>query len=194
MKKRSLACITILLLSLMILRIYYINKDVQVPIEKYYDVSEVVPFENDYTRNSDEIINGYTAKVLGAELIPIKEFYKTYLKVEDFSEETFAKYYYIVKVSFGNTTNLEGINTGISLANTSLVGTNYYMVIDSQVFSMLNPDMPGISFSLKLDSEKELLLPYAVVPSTHTDKKGFLKDPPKLQITEYPNRKLLAIS
>ncbi|WP_314064899.1 DUF5028 domain-containing protein [uncultured Vagococcus sp.] len=194
MKKRSLACITILLLSLMILRIYYINKDVQVPIEKYYDVSEVVPFENDYTRNSDEIINGYTAKVLGAELIPIKEFYKTYLKVEGFSEETFAKYYYIVKVSFGNTTNLEGINTGISLANTSLVGTNYYMVIDSQVFSMLNPDMPGISFSLKLDSEKELLLPYAVVPSTHTDKKGFLKDPPKLQITEYPNRKLLAIS
>lgn len=176
------------------IRFYYLNSSVPVSNTKSFQKGEEVPFEKDYTISADERIDGYTVKVLESKILPVKEFYTKYnLMDTTLLEDVFTKYYYLVKVSFANKDNQSGTKSGVNLTQIVLAGTNYYMVVDSQVLSLLNPDLPGMGFSLRPNSNKEVYLPYAVIPSTHTDYAGFKKDPPKLQITEYPNRKIINV-
>ena len=86
-----------------------------------------------------------------------------------------------------------GTERGISLDLIPLVGTHYFMMIDYMAFELLNPDMPGPSFSLKKGTEKEIILPYAINPDVHTDVRRMQKDPPDLQLSEYPRRKLISL-
>lgn len=46
------------------------------PILKTYSMQEPVPYESDYFRRSDNILDGYTITVLNAEIVPYEEYAK----------------------------------------------------------------------------------------------------------------------
>lgn len=193
-KKWGVAIVILCILCIAGIRFYFVNRNLKLPSIQEFVKGSTVPYENDFTFSSEECISGYSVKVLDSEILPVKDFYQKYdIPITELGEDLLTKYYYTVTVSYSNDNNNSSTMTGVNLSNTSLIGTNYYMVIDSQIFSLINPDMPGIGFSLAPETSKKLILPYAVVPSAHTDYEGLREDVPKLQITEYPHRKLLEI-
>ena len=102
-KKKIVIGIMICLLIGSGIRIYALNKKAERQKKEYFQVNETVEFGRDFNNSSDSIIDGYTVKVLGAELFSMKEFYKNYNLVsedEELAEDTAVKYYYVVKALF----------------------------------------------------------------------------------------------
>lgn len=194
LKKIIILSASVCLVILVVLRVYYLNRDVKQSVIRHYKIGEVVPLEKDFNQTSQDINEGYTVQVREGELLDLKTFYQKYnLAAGQLAEDVFTKYYYVIRVNFANTTDETRTDVGMDLTQFYLYGLTYFMVIDMQVFSLLN-DIPSPAFSLKQNSEKEILIPYAVRPDGHTDRKGMLKDSPNLQITAYPQRKLLAVN
>jgi len=171
-----------------------VNQNVKLPIEENFSKGEVVPFGDDFNTNADEIASGYTLQVLDSEILPVDEFLEKYDNSGEIVADGFTEYYYLVKVSVGNVNNRDGTESGISLDQIPLVGTNYFMLMDYVVFELLNPDMPGSSFSLQLGTKKEILIPYAINPQVHANYRRLQNDTPKLQLTEYPHHKLITLN
>ena len=186
-KKKIVIGIMICLLIGSGIRIYALNKKAERQKKEYFQVNETVEFGRDFNNSSDSIIDGYTVKVVGAELFSMKEFYKNYNLVsedEELAEDTAVKYYYVVKV-------------GVNLSAMTLVGTDYSAVVNQMSYELINPDMPkGLGFSLLQGTSREVLIPYAIIPDNiaANEKKAYetLKEnPPMFQITSYPVKKLI---
>lgn len=193
--KKILLWISVLCcIGVMSVRFYYVNKNADVPQTMIYEKGDRVAYEKDFTDDATECIEGYSVIVKDSVLVPVEEYYKEYLKVDFVPEDdSFTKYYYIVKAEFRNENNRAGETMGVNLAQTPLVGKNYMMVVSYSTFTQLNPDLQGLGFSLREGTSYEILLPYAVVPETSADYDTLSSNPPMLQITEYPHRKLLKI-
>lgn len=82
---------------------------------------------------------------------------------------------------------------GIAINNLTLVGQNYYMIPDDYTFGLINPNMPGTAFSLRAGTSLEMVIPYEIVTSVHTSVENIKKHKPKLQLTEYPHRKMIVL-
>lgn len=175
-------------------RIGIVNHNLDLPKVQVYEKGQTVEYGDDFTSDATECINGYSVTIKDAKLMTTKEYYENYLH-QKFSEEidSMTKYYYVIKAEFHNKDSEPDTTRGVSLEQTPLLGVNYMMVIDYSTFTELNPKLEGLGFSLRKNSSFEVLLPYAVIPHSHADYKTLIKDPPKLQITEYPHRKLLKI-
>lgn len=189
-----MSIIVLCLVIVFSLRFYEVNRNVKTAIVQEFPVGEIVPFGNDFNNSPDENMNGYALQVLSSEIVSVDEFNEKYNPSNEEVVDDLTEYYYLVNVSFENFNKMQDVENGVSLDVISLVGTNYYMTIDYAVFQMINPDMPGTSFSLKPESSKKMILPYAVVPEVHADSNGLRKDPPKLQMTEYPHRKMIDLN
>ena len=58
--------------------VIYTNVRAERPVVKTYYMNENVPYEDDYFRRADNILNGYSATVLGYEIIPYDEYAEKY--------------------------------------------------------------------------------------------------------------------
>ncbi|MFP3154665.1 DUF5028 domain-containing protein [Lachnospiraceae bacterium ZAX-1] len=195
MKKRIVVFAVILcLLSGFAVRFYYVNRHVELPIVQEFLQGEIVPFGNDFSDAAGDSAPGYTLQVLDSVLFTISEFLDQYDSEHEMVADGFTQYFYLVKISVGNIDNTQGEESGVSLPLIPLVGTNYFMMIDYPAFKVLNPNMPGLDFSLQPGTTKEFLLPYAINSDVHTSYRRLQKDILKLQLTEYPHRKRIALN
>ena len=193
MKKKILILLVIALTIIWGVRFYIVNKDINPPIIQVFQKGVEVPIEKDFFYYSSEDMDGYTVTVLDAELVPAEEFLQGY-DAGDQAEllGNFTDYIYVVKVSFGNQYNPFINEKGVNLGFYYLIGTDYVLSLDDTCYQLANPDMPGTSFSLQQESSMELILPFTVM-SDLTSHKHILEDPPKLQITLYPSKKLIEL-
>ena len=75
-----------------------------------------------------------------------------------------------------------------------LVGTNYSVILSPDMFRAVNPDMETASFSLRLGTEMEMWLVFQIIPGNIPEYEHIVKNPPMLQITQYPRQKLIRIT
>ncbi len=198
MKKRRIIflLIGVCLICLFAIRVYFVNRDVPSQVVKEYAKGETVPFGNDYTTSSEQIIDGYTIKILDSEILSVSNFRKKYhLTEEDLNGQyAFTEAYYVVKTQFANVDNQAGEKMGISLLNLMLVGKNYMVMFSAPPYQKLNPNMPiGGGFSLRPGTDMTVYITYPIISGNTPDISELRKHPPKLQITAYPTRKLLDI-
>ncbi|MCL2083305.1 MAG: DUF5028 domain-containing protein [Oscillospiraceae bacterium] len=175
------------------IRFYFVNQNIDIPTVQVFRKGIEVPLEKDFFDSSDEDMNGYTVTVLDAELMPVEDFLQRY-EAEDQTEilGNFTDYIYMVRVSVGNHNNPFIDEKGVALQLFELKGVDYILTLEDICYQASNPDMPGASFSLRQGTNMELLLPFNVM-SSQTGIKHILNKPPKLQISAYPNQKLIEL-
>lgn len=193
-KKRMIGFIiaAFLLVLLYVLRVVSINRNAQKTETYTYELGEIVDFENDYVDGMEECIPGYAVQVLGYELVDTRELYQRYHigEVDDYTL-TNTPFYCLLKVRFYNNDSDLGEQGGLMLSRYSLMGDNWMTMISENMFCTMYPDMPGISFSLREGTAMELELPYPITRNEGCTKEDMKIHPPMLEITEYPNRKVL---
>lgn len=187
-----------MVISLLVLgwaaRVYSINANLDLPQKIVYPIGEIVPIENDYFDYEFEDMDGYSVQVLRSELVSAKEFLDRYNAGDRLSElGPYSDYVYAIEITVTNTNNPYTNEKGITLLLYNLVGKNYILSIDNICFAISNPHMPGLSFSLQQNASKTILLPF-IVMGWQNDYNNLLKNPPMLQITQYPHQKMLEIA
>lgn len=193
MKKKRI-CAAIVALCLVVLygiRVYAVNVDVKLPIRQVFQKGEVVPFGKDYNISTGDRSQGYTIQVLDSKIMSAKDFCTKY-KMDDMK---LVKYYYMVKLSVENVSNKNPGKEGVSLGLAMLFGVDYTLITSPEANMTMNPKLPPTtSFSLPLGTKLELWIAYELIPGVTPSYGKLLKDPPLLQITQYPHRKLLRLS
>ncbi len=175
------------------IRFYTVNQNIDTPIVQTFPKNVEVPVGKDFFVNSDEDMDGYTVTVLDAELMSVDEFLQRYNAKEQAEIlGTFTDYIYAVRVSVGNQDNAFVDEKGIALGLYHLKGTDYVLSLEDICYQAANPDMPGTSFSLRQGTSMEMLLPFSVM-SLQTSIKHVLNAPPKLQISLYPQQRLIEL-
>jgi hypothetical protein len=175
------------------IRFYFVNKDVDIPIVQRFPKGEDVAIGKDFFDRSDEDMDGYTVKVLGSELLPVKDFLKRYdAEGQVDTLGIFTDYIYVVPVSIANETNPHGDKKGIAARYYCLQGTDYILSLDDTCFMLANPKMPGSSFSLRKGTRMDMLLTFEVLSRT-TSIQHLKDDPPSLLITQYPHQKMIRL-
>ena len=132
MKKKKVG-ISIIILCLVVvfgLRFYDVNRNVKTSIIQEFSVGEVVPFGDDFNNSPDENMNGYALQVLSSEIVSVDEFNEKYNQSNEEIVDDLTEYYYLVHVSFENSNKMQDVENGVLLDLISLVGTNYYIIID----------------------------------------------------------------
>ena len=180
-------------LTLFSIRVFMVNTDIKRAVVKEYNEHEVVPFGSDFNDNSGDCLDGYTLEVLDNEFLPVDEFLEKYNLSDKFTPDEAPEYFYLVRVSGGNIDNMEGTERGLAIYYLTLTGTNYFILPDENAFEVLNSGFPGIAFSLRPGTTKEFLLAYAVDPDICSNYKRLPETKPRLQLTEYPNRKMIKL-
>lgn len=193
-KKKIIGILAVIILACgFCVRVNFVNTNIAMPVTKEYQKGEKVPYEKDYTNQPEESIDGYSITVLDSELLTTEAFYKKYSLSEQEISGLTTKWYYVVKVSFANENNQSGTAMGISLYNTSLVSKTDYAMVDYGPYSLLNPDMPGLGFSLTPGTDKEVILTYPITSTAYDDMDDIKNANFQLQITQYPVRKMINI-
>ncbi len=193
MKKKRIcaAVIAFCLIVLYGIRVYAVNADVKLPIRQVFQKGEVVSFGKDYNISTNDRSQGYTIQVLDSKIMTAKDFCQKY-KIDDMG---LVKYYYMVKLSVKNVSNKNAGKEGVALGIAMLVGTDYTLIASPEENMLMNPELPPmLSFSLELGKRTELWIAYSLIPGATPSSEQILKDPPMLQITQYPHRKLLRLS
>lgn len=191
-RKYVMTVLALMLIVSYVARVIIVNKNAQVTPTYTYEMGEIVDFGNDYIDGIEECIPGYAVQVLGYELVDTKELYERYNmgEVEDYALAN-TPFYCLLKVRFYNNNSDLGENGGLMLQRYSLMSENYMTMISENVFCTMYPDMPGIAFSLRKGTSMELELPYPITRNEGCTKEDMKMNPPMLEITEFPNRKML---
>lgn len=198
MKKKRMffLFVSVCLICAFAVRVYFVNRDVSALPIKEYKKGEVVPFEKGYSVDDREISEGYTIQILDSEVLPVEDFREKYnLSEGDLEGQyNFTNAYYVVKTKFANVNNQEGEEQGISLLSLPLVGKNYMVIFNAISYPHLNPTMPiGGGFSLRHGTDMTVYLTYAIITGNAPDIEELRRNPPQLQIAEYPIRRMLDI-
>lgn len=188
-KKVYIAILVLCLITAYGARIYAVNTDDKLPESKIFDVGVCVAYEKDYNISEGDMCDGYTVQVLESKVMTGDEFFEEY----DAVNMGMATHYYMVKLAVENVSNEHVGEQGVALGLAMLVGTNYSVIPSPDMFRAVNPGMPAQSFSLRRDTRKEVWLVYSIIPGNMPGYEHIKEDPPKLQITQYPCRKLLEI-
>lgn len=190
MKRTIIIVLTILLAAGWGVRFYWLNKSADKLNIQTFKRGTTVPVGKDFFDVADEDMDGYTVKVLDASILTSEKFLQKYNATDQRKElGNFTDYIYIVHVVIGNRNNPYGTQKGIGLTQYILKGTDYILTFDEFSYQLANPNMPGASFSLSQNTEKEFTLTFSVTELTSY--KHLKDDPPKLQISLYPTQKLL---
>ncbi len=108
-----------------------------------------------------------------------------------YTNETFSEYMYLVNVRFKNINNQYDNNAGINLGQYILQETSYINFIDQEAYGLIN-DFDSIQFSLRINSEKEFIIPFQI-DSFYIDKNQLKKGNPQLVISLYPHKKVVEL-
>lgn len=172
------------------MRVKAVNSDLDVSEIKVYDKGEKVPYEKDFTQISVYGCEGYSIEVLDKHIYTSEEFLNEF--DVNVAEGKHYDYYYTVDVRIYNDNENMDTEHGINLWNIYLKSTNDFIVSEAELTTQIS-SLPGINFSLKPQSEKDIILVYALNDISYRNIEEVKKTEFKLMITEYPVMKLLCI-
>lgn len=175
------------------IRFYWVNHNVEKPVFQSFPKGTAAPFEKDFFDDANVNAEGYTAKVLGASIVPAMDFLKSYHAADQTDLlGNHTDYVYVVRVLFANQSSANKEMQGIGLRSYGLKGTNYFLTFDEGLYQLANPKMPGSSFSLRPHTEMEVVLTFSFISAV--DPYELVQNsPPQLEISQYPTQKLLAL-
>ena len=192
MRKKRIAAVVIMLclIGLYGARVYAVNADISTPGRQVFEKGETVLYGTDYNISEGDSCEGYIVQALDSRTLSAEEFSREY----DVKDMGIADAFYMVKLSVKNESNQHVGEQGVPLGMSMLVGTNYSIIPSPALFQTVNPYIPAMSFSLKTGTEKEVWLVFQLISGSTPDAEYLEEHPPMLQITQYPNQKLLRLS
>lgn len=209
--KRSIFVIGgVLVIAFVIVRIWNVNQAIDIPPIHIFNMKEEVAIERDKFLDDYENMDGYTVTVKEAEIIPYDEYLRKYDYEEDSDKRlfepddfSFPEMIYDLHVTIKNTNRTDNPNeeSGIAFLNYHLIGTDFLLQINSELYGIANPKMADLdnylmSFRLRPDSEMDFHLPFYFSPSsifTPIQVNAIKKDDVYLTVSKYPNAKLILI-
>ena len=160
-KKITIVVLCILIFCVWAFNIYRVNSTVErVPV-KVHPMEQWVEYGDNFYDKARENRNGYSVKVVDAEVVGFDEFLK-HNNISVYKDEELFKpeYIYDVTVIVKNKNNTD---SGISMIDTTLNSINNIMQVDFDIFDALYPQLNGsISFSVKPGTEMEFHFPFVV--------------------------------
>lgn len=187
-KKISFIIIFVILIIVYTIRLLYINNNTLAPELITYNIGEEVSIENDFFDNSSEKMNGYSLVVKDTNVVSIDDFKSEY---STFKNEMHADYIYLVKVVFKNNDNEFGESAGINLGQYILQKKSYINFPDKEAFQLIN-SIDSLMFSLRVNSEKELIIPFDI-DTNYIDVKKLKSGVPSLVVSLYPHKKIIKL-
>lgn len=192
MKKSSIFVLVLLIIAsiLYACRVYDVNRPISLPIEYAFPMNSDVPIEDDYFDCIVENMEGYSVEINDAYLLSIDEFQTKFGGTDEYTRNTF-EYILMVDTTFRNTSNSDGLNGGIDLAQYILQETSYISYIYREGFELVN-DFDSLAFALRLDSEKDFIIPFLINTDTISIEQ-LETGSPKLVISLYPHKKTIEL-
>ncbi|WP_062105419.1 DUF5028 domain-containing protein [Bacillus niameyensis] len=208
MKKILIGIVSIVLLVIVGVRIWYVNKDVDIAPVYTYKMGEEVAIEEDFFLDDYEDMNGYTVTVNNAEIMSYEEFLAKYQYEE--SEDSplfedgdmlFPEMVYELHLTVKNTNPTEDIydDSGIAFLNYHLTGTDFLLQISRQLYEVAQPNLEVnmmMSFRLRPETEMDFYLPFYFQPSAKSmpiQVEDIMNDDLYLVVSKYPNAKRILI-
>ena len=183
MRKRIAELITFLLVVIYSVRVMSLNKNFDYSKEVHYKLGETVELGNNFFDSNMENTNSYSLTVLDAELMSIKDFNDKYIGETNYSDSS-DDYVYLIKIMFRNNSNEKNPNSGIDLMQYIFQESSYTNLVESNYIEYLN-DFNVTKFSLRPNSEKEIMIPFKVI--THNvDIMQIINGEPQLVVSLYP--------
>lgn len=192
MKKKVFIIVIILLSALYIFRVYKVNSNLKKETVQVYPKGEVVQVGKNFFGKSIEDMDGYEVTVLDSEIIPTKKFLESHGEDPSIIDSDF-DYIYSIRILVKNKYNQFVGEKGIDFREYILQGTDYMLTMDSIAYKLANLKMDGqTKMSLNIDDVgMEFTLTYDISTKLYTSIEKIEKDPPKLVICQYPEKKML---
>lgn len=189
-KKKTLKIMALFFLVLVCAgRIYVVNTDKKLPQTRIFSTGDAVPYGRDFNMSERDQCEGYYLTVLDTKIMEAGAFCEKY----DAEDMGLATHYYVVDLEVENRSNEQIGEEGVALGIAMLIGTNYAIIPSPAMCEAANPDMPSLGFSLQYGTKKEVKLVFSVIPGNMPDLETIQREPPSLQITQYPVRKLIQL-
>lgn len=187
-KKISFIILLIILITIYTIRLLYVNNNTLAPKLITYNIGEEVSIENDFFDNSSEKMNGYSLIVTDTNIISIDDFKSEYSM---FKNDMHADYICLVKVIFKNNDNEFGESAGINLEQYILQEKSYINFPDREAFQLIN-NINALMFSLRVNSEKELIIPFDI-NNNYMDVRKLKSNVGSLVVSLYPHKKIIKL-
>ncbi|UOQ83743.1 DUF5028 domain-containing protein [Gracilibacillus salinarum] len=177
MKKLFLGFLCLALTVGVGIRIWNVNKDVELPPVHTFKMSEEVAIEDNIFLDDFENMDGYTVTVNDAEIIPYEAYLAKYQYQDDpdnplFAEEDFLfpEMVYDIDITVKNTKKTDNPKeqSGINFIHYYLIGTDFELQISDELYRVGNPDLEtGMTdgFRLRPETEMNFHLPFYFSPS-----------------------------
>lgn len=121
---------------------------------------------------------------------------KAFSKIDTLKKDRYAKTW-LMRILINECYNIArriNVNEPLDEGYAENMKQNYMVVFNAITYPHLNPTMPiGGGFSLRPGTDMTVYLTYAIIAGNAPDIEELRKDPPQLQIAEYPIRKMLDI-
>jgi hypothetical protein len=202
MKKKVLIFAVVLLLFGWGTRVCYVNTTAQHAQEEVYQSGEAVPIgQNLFSDNTQEKMNGYFVTAKSAALKTPEAFLKqfgkplSYLTEQELEQQVKTIAVYEVHIVVQNKNNPYLGKFGIDFFPIQLLGTDYWMTEDNQLYALANPSMKtgSTKITLKEGQSFEFILPYKIYDRDKSILKTIEKEKPKLILSQFPVRKLIQL-
>ncbi len=157
----SIVALCILMFCVWAFNVYRVNSTIEKVPQKVHLMGQWVEYGDNFYDKATENRNGYSVKVVDAEVVGFDEFLKQN-NISVYKDEELFKpeYIYDVTVIIRNENNTK---SGISMIDTTLNSINNIMQVDFDVFDELYPQLNGsISFSVKPGTEMKFHFPFVV--------------------------------
>lgn len=173
-------------------RIYFVNKNVNIPPETSYKKGETVKYGEDSYNGMQAVTKGYALRVDDAVFLSEKEYYDTYHY--ELAETVGECYYCVVKLTVSNIDAEQSEESGINLYDLPLISKRDYCLLSEEAYYLMNPNMPqSLGFSLKKGTEKQIIVTYLLNKEMYSSMKKINKEGFKILMTTTPNRKTLSL-
>lgn len=209
MKKILMSVLSFILLVAVGIRIWYVNKDIDLPPIYTFSMGEEVEIGEDIFLDDVENMEGYTITVNGGEFMSYKEFLTKYDYEENKADPLFEKdaalfpeMVYELHVKVKNTNTIEDDpddESSFSFFDYHLIGTDFLLQISRELNEIANPalkDNDMMSFRLRPETEMDFHLPFYFAPSSKIDpidREDIKKDNVHLVVSLYPHAKQILI-
>lgn len=175
--KQIIGSVMVLLLIFGIgVRIWYVNKDLEVQKIETYAMGEEVALENNIFFDENEDMSDYSITVKNAEIVTYEEFLDKYQYKENdddplFEDDdmTFPEMIYDIDVIVRNVNKEENLQSGMSFLDYWLINSDLQLQTSSLLYEIANPSLPDgtMQFTLRPDTEMEFHLPFYFQPTSN---------------------------
>lgn len=202
MKKMIFGVLSLLLLVGLGFRIWYVNKDIDLPPVHTFKMGEEIALGENIFLDDFENMDGYTVTVNNAEILSYEEFLLKYQFEEDeesplFDKDslTYPEMVYDLHLTVKNTNITDDTNpdSGINFIHYKIFGTDFLLHTNGILYSVSNPELElslEEGFRLRSESEMDFQLPFYFSPSSKfaaVKEKDIKNEDVYLVISYYPN-------